>query len=422
MTMAPLVVKGKVLVGNSGGEFGVRGWLTALDAGTGKLAWRAYATGPDKDVLIGPRFKPFYPQDRGPDLGVSTWPGDAWKTGGGGAGAGSPTIRRSTSSTTALPTRDRGIPSVRPGDNKWTAGIFARDPDTGEAVWAYQWSPHDLFDYDGINEQLLLDLAVGRPDAARFWSAPSATATSTSSTADRRGAFGRPVRLHHHHARAWISRPAARSTNPEKAPRTGEVVRGHLPRRAGRQGLAAVLLLAAHGAAVHPAPESLQGRGSHRGELHRGHAVRRRDREDVRRGPAATAESSPRGIRSRGRRSGRSRRDLPVWSGTRRRRRATSCSTARWTAGSRRVDAQERRALWRFKTGIGNHRAADHLSRPGRQAVRRGAVRRRRWAGAVVAGGLDTRDSSAALGFVNAMRICRRSRPKGGMLYVFALP
>ncbi len=84
MTMAPLVVKGKVLVGNSGGEFGVRGWLTALDEKTGKIAWRAYTAGPDKDVLIGPRFKPFYSQDRGQDLGVKSWPPDAWKIGGGG--------------------------------------------------------------------------------------------------------------------------------------------------------------------------------------------------------------------------------------------------------------------------------------------------------------------------------------------------
>ena len=74
MTMAPLVVKDKVLVGNSGGEFGVRGWLTALDRSSGDIAWRAYSTGPDTDVLIGPRFKPFYDMDRGGDLGVSTWP------------------------------------------------------------------------------------------------------------------------------------------------------------------------------------------------------------------------------------------------------------------------------------------------------------------------------------------------------------
>ncbi|HEY0549392.1 MAG TPA: PQQ-binding-like beta-propeller repeat protein, partial [Verrucomicrobiae bacterium] len=69
MTMAPLVVKGKVLVGNSGGEMGVRGWLTALDAKDGKIAWRAYNTGPDKDCLIGEKFKPFYESDKGKDLG-----------------------------------------------------------------------------------------------------------------------------------------------------------------------------------------------------------------------------------------------------------------------------------------------------------------------------------------------------------------
>src|SRR5207237_4379974 len=83
MTMAPLVVKGKVLVGNSGGEMGVRGWLKALDAGSGKVAWTAYHTGPDADVLIGPNFKPFYAKDRGKDLGATSWPPDAWKIGGG---------------------------------------------------------------------------------------------------------------------------------------------------------------------------------------------------------------------------------------------------------------------------------------------------------------------------------------------------
>src|SRR6185503_18775133 len=52
-------------------------------------------------------------------------------------------------------------PEQRPGDNKWTAGVFARRPDTGEAVWFYQWSPHDLHDYDGINENVLVDLEIG---------------------------------------------------------------------------------------------------------------------------------------------------------------------------------------------------------------------------------------------------------------------
>ncbi|HET8657182.1 MAG TPA: PQQ-binding-like beta-propeller repeat protein [Longimicrobiaceae bacterium] len=83
MTMAPIVVKGRVLVGNSGGEMGVRGWLTALDEETGRTVWRAYGTGPDADVLIGPGFHPFYAKDRGTDLGVKSWPAGAWKIGGG---------------------------------------------------------------------------------------------------------------------------------------------------------------------------------------------------------------------------------------------------------------------------------------------------------------------------------------------------
>src|SRR3954470_7135632 len=83
MTMAPMVVKGKVLVGNSGGEMGVRGWLAALDGATGSIAWRAYSAGPDADCLIGPSFHPFYAQDRGKDLGITTWPPDKWRNGGG---------------------------------------------------------------------------------------------------------------------------------------------------------------------------------------------------------------------------------------------------------------------------------------------------------------------------------------------------
>src|SRR6185436_4813917 len=167
ITMAPIVVKGKVLVGNSGGEFGVRGWLTALDAATGRIAWRAYNTGPDKDVLLGPGFKPFYPQHRGRDLGVRSWPSEAWKIGGG-------TVWGWISYDPELDLIYYGTgnpgpwnPDQRPGDNLWTCGIFARDPDTGEARWFYQWSPHDLHDYDGINENVLLDLpapnAGGRP-------------------------------------------------------------------------------------------------------------------------------------------------------------------------------------------------------------------------------------------------------------------
>jgi PQQ-dependent dehydrogenase (methanol/ethanol family) len=158
MTMAPLVVKDLVLVGNSGGEFGVRGWLTALNVVDGSLRWRAYSTGPDADVLIGPHFKPYYAQDRGGDLGVRSWPPDKWKLGGG-------TVWGFLSYDPELDLVYYGTgnpgpwnPEQRAGDNKWTAGIFARRPSDGQAVWFYQWSAHDLYDYDGINENVLFDV------------------------------------------------------------------------------------------------------------------------------------------------------------------------------------------------------------------------------------------------------------------------
>lgn len=164
MTMAPIVAKGKVIVGNSGGEFGVRGWMAGLDADTGKIAWRAYSTGPDSDVLIGANFKPYYRSDRAKDLGKNTWAGDQWKIGGGAAWSWvsyDPTL-----DLIYYGTSNPGPwnPEQRPGDNKWTSSIFARRPETGEAIWAYQFNPHDEHDYDGVNENILLDLNInGKP-------------------------------------------------------------------------------------------------------------------------------------------------------------------------------------------------------------------------------------------------------------------
>jgi lanthanide-dependent methanol dehydrogenase len=160
VTMAPLVVKGKVLVGNSGGELGVRGWLTAVDENTGKIAWRAYNTGPDSDVLIGPDFKPFYTELKGKDLGVTTWPPDAWKIGGAtvwGWLQYDPDLNLIYYGTSNPGTWNA---NQRPGDNLWSDALFARDPDTGAAKWAVQLTQHDWFDYDEIPESLLLDLPI----------------------------------------------------------------------------------------------------------------------------------------------------------------------------------------------------------------------------------------------------------------------
>lgn len=161
MTMPAFVAGDKVFVGNSGGELGVSGWLAALDIHTGKELWRAYSTGSDHGVKIGPRFKPLYPQYRGTDLGLKTWPAGMAIHGTGavwGFISYDPTLNLIYYGTSNPGPR---VPAQRPGDNLWTSAVFARDATTGEAVWAYQFTPHDQWDYDGVNEMMLLDLMIG---------------------------------------------------------------------------------------------------------------------------------------------------------------------------------------------------------------------------------------------------------------------
>jgi PQQ-dependent dehydrogenase (methanol/ethanol family) len=164
MVMGPLVVRDKVFVGNSGAELGLRGWVAALDVHSGKELWRAYSTGPDADVRIGSKFKPFYPKDdpkvpgNGPNLGETTWPGTLWKQGGGTVWAWltyDPELNLLFEGTANPGTWN---PDIRPGDNKWSSTIFARDPDTGEAIWANQLTPHDAWDFDAVNENIVVNL------------------------------------------------------------------------------------------------------------------------------------------------------------------------------------------------------------------------------------------------------------------------
>ena len=160
-TSAPMVVKDKVLVGISGGEFGVPCHVTAYNLSDGKMVWRAYSSGPDSQILVDPQKTTELGKPVGADSSLKTWQGDQWKIGGGCTwgwisydpqlnliyyGSGNPSTWN---------------PKQRPGDNKWSMTIFARDADTGMAKWVYQMTPHDEWDFDGVNEMILADVDVG---------------------------------------------------------------------------------------------------------------------------------------------------------------------------------------------------------------------------------------------------------------------
>lgn len=419
ITMAPLVVNDKVLVGNSGGELGVRGWMTALNLKDGRIVWRAYSTGSDAEVLIGDRFKPFYENDRGKDLGITTWPPDLWKIGGGapwGFVSYDPEydlIYYGTSNPGPW------NPEQRPGDNKWTAAIFARHPDTGEAAWAYQISPHDQFDYDGVNENILLDLPIQgqtrkvlvHPDrngyvyvidrgTGEVLSATPYVHITTTKGVDLK--TGRPMEV------------------AEKSPGVGRTVRDICPASPG-------------GKDWQPSAYSPRTR-----LLYMPHNNLCQDEEAVNAnyirgtpyvGANVRMYAGPGGHRGRftawdpvsGKAVWSIDEDFPAWSG------------ALVTAGDvvfygtmdgwfKAVSATGGDLLWQFKMGSGivgqpvTYRGPD-----GKQyvAILAGVGG---WAGAVVAGDLDVRDRTAALGFANAVSDLPRRTTKGGMLYVFALP
>ena len=419
ITMAPLVVKDKVLVGNSGGEFGVRGWIVAVDASSGKEAWRAYNTGTDAECLIGANFKPFYPQDRGKDLGVSTWPPDAWKMGGG-------TVWGWISYDPELNLIYHGTgnpgpwnPDQRPGDNKWTSGIFARNPETGEAVWFYQWAPHDLYDYDGVNEEILLDLSLGgqtrkvlvRPERTGYvYVMDRATGQVLSANpfvhiTSTKGVDLQTGRLIYNEEKSagpnqvvrdiCPAAPGGKDWNPSAySPRTGMLYIPHNNLCMDHEGVEANYIAGTPyvGSNVKMYP----GPGGHRGEFTAWDPVT-------------------------GREVWKLKENFPVWSGTV----ATAGDLVFYGTMEgwfKAVNARTGELLWQFKTGSGIigqpvvYRAPDEHEYV---AILSGVGG---WAGAIVAGGLDPRDSSGALGFVNAMTDLPDQTTKGGTLYVFSLP
>lgn len=161
LTIAPYVVKDLVIIGSSGAELGVRGYVTAYDVRTGEQKWRAYATGSDDDLRLAKDFNAKNPQYGRFGLGLSTWEGDAWKIGGGtnwGWYAFDPgTNMIYFGSGNPAPWNE----TMRPGDNKWTMTIWGRDVDTGMAHFGYQKTPHDEWDYAGVNVMMLSEQKDG---------------------------------------------------------------------------------------------------------------------------------------------------------------------------------------------------------------------------------------------------------------------
>jgi len=170
-TNAPHVFKDKVITGISGGEWGVRGFLVAYDINTGKQVWKAYSTGPDAEMLMDPdktmtwtdgAMKPV-----GKDSSLKTWKDDQWKQGGGTTWGWYSYDKAQNLLFYGTGNPSTWNPAQRPGDNKWSMTIFARDVDTGMAKWAFQMTPYDEWDFDGINEMILADINVkGKPTKA----------------------------------------------------------------------------------------------------------------------------------------------------------------------------------------------------------------------------------------------------------------
>jgi lanthanide-dependent methanol dehydrogenase len=161
-TNAPHVFKDKVFTGISGGEFGVRGRMQAYDIKTGKLVWKAYSEGTDAEMIMDPQKTMTWTEGKmapvGKDSSLKTWKGDQYKLGGGttwGWYAYDPKLNLLYYGSGNPGTWN---PAQRPGDNKWSMTIWARDPDTGAAKWVYQMTPHDEWDFDGVNEMILLDI------------------------------------------------------------------------------------------------------------------------------------------------------------------------------------------------------------------------------------------------------------------------
>jgi PQQ-dependent dehydrogenase (methanol/ethanol family) len=426
-TGAPLVVNGKVFVGDAGAELGVRGYIAALDLASGKVLWRAYNTGSDADARITSATKPFYKKDQGKDLGLHTWAGDQWKLGGGTVW-GWITYDPETN-TLLYSTANPGVwdPDLRPGDNKWSITLWARDPDTGDAKWMYQFVPHDAWDYDEIMENVVVDGAFnGQPRKLLIHPGRDGFVYTFDRTT------GEILKAEKYQPTNWATsvdlRTGEPQIDPSKRTHMGSITRDICPSSTGAKDQqpsafsprTGYLYIPAHnvcmdyegtqanyiagtpyvGASVlmKPGPGASitePGQNGHRGDLVAWDPLNGKTICDV-------------------------KEDLPLWSGVL----ATAGDVVFYGTMDgwfKAIDARSCAPLWQFKTGsgiIGNPIA--YRGPDGKQyiAVYSGIGG---WMGAVAFPEISLDDPYAALGVVGAIPDIKKKTAEGGMLYVFSL-
>jgi PQQ-dependent dehydrogenase (methanol/ethanol family) len=370
-------------------------------------------------VLIGQDFKPFYKSDRGKDLGKTSWPGEAWKVGGGNVWGWISYDPEADLIYYGTANPGPWNPEQRPGANKWTAGIFARRPGDGQARWFYQWSPHDLHDYDGVNENILLDMPFkGRqrkllvhPDrngyvyvmdrvSGQVLSAEPFVHVTTSEGVD-------------------LSTGQLKY-NPQKQPKTGQVIREICPVSPGGKDWQPSSWSPRTKLLYIPHQNLCQDTETYDVSYISGTPYVGVDNK-MYAGPGGNRGLFTAWDVAAGRKRWSIPERFPVWSGAL----ATGGDVVFYGTMDgwfKAVDARSGAPLWQFKTGSGiigqpiAYRGPD-----GKEyiAILAGVGG---WAGAIVSGNLDPRDGTAAKGFVNAMKDLPSYTGKGGTLYVFALP
>lgn len=418
ITMAPLVVKSLVLVGDSGAELGVRGKLTALDVKTGKVLWRAFNSGSDADARIGPDFKPFYPKDQGKDLGISSWNPDQWKLGGG-------TIWGWISYDPELNliyygTGNPGVwnDDMRPGDNKWSITLWARNPETGFAKWAYQIEPHDGWDYDEIMENILVDMPwQGR--TRKLLLHPGRTGFMFVLDRETGEVLSAENFVPVTWAKGYDLKTGAPQINEDKRPHTNKYARGVCPSSTGGKEFVpsafspktGYLYIPAHNTCMDYAGEEVNYIA---GTPYLGASVRMYP------GPGGyQGELIAWDVQNAKKVWGIKEADLPVYSGVL----ATGGDLVFYGTMDgyfRAIDARDGKVLWQMKLAsgiVGN--PMTFLGPDGKQyvAIYAGIGG---WMGAVALPSVSTDDDYAALGVVGAMKKIKQMTAPGGELYVFS--